>query len=358
MLPKIDFKPDIIHCNDWECGPICILLREQYKSMEFYKDINTVFTIHNLQWQGNFPRDTLSILGLGEEFYNPDSLEFYGSVNYMKAGILYSDLLTTVSPTYAKEIRTPEYGHGLDGVIRKRQKDLRGIINGISYRVYNPETDMDIYKRYTHHFIGGKKENKREFQKEIGLEIRDDIPLVGMVSPLSDKKGFDLIEESIEEIIKMDLQLVILGTGDPIYEDLLRSIEKKFPYKMRAIITYNLEVAKKIFASTDIFLMPSKFEACGLNQMIALRYGAIPLVRETGGLIDTVEPFNHQYLKGNGFVFKEHCKRSMIFALNEAIALYEKDKETWNKLVERAMNQDFSWTASAKKYVELYNELA
>lgn len=357
MLPKINFMPDIIHCNDWETGPICILLHQQYKHTDFYKNMKTMFTIHNLQCQGNFAKDTLSLLGLGEEFYHPDSLEFYGSVNYMKAGIVYSHLVTTVSPTYAKEIQMPEYGNGLDGVIRKRQNDLFGIINGISYDIYNPETDPNIYQRYNCYSLEKKKDNKIELQREMGFEQNIDIPLVAMVSHLSDEKGFDLIEDSIEEIMQMNIQFIILGTGDPIYEDLICTMQKKYPQKMRAIIAFNTSMAMKIFAASDIYLMPSKFEACGLNQMIALRYGSLPIVRATGGLMDTITPFDMQNYDGSGFIFKEHCKQSMLFTLKTAIELYNTYPDAWKQMVQRGMKEDFSWNASAIQYMKLYHKL-
>ncbi|WP_341877048.1 glycogen synthase GlgA [Defluviitalea saccharophila] len=357
MLPKINFMPDIIHCNDWETGPICVLLHHQYKYIDFYKNIKTVFTIHNLQCQGNFPKDTLSLLSLGEEFYHPDSLEFYGSVNYMKAGIVYSDLITTVSPTYAKEIQMPEYGNGLDGVIRKRQSDLFGIINGINYNIYNPETDPYIYQTYNYHSLENKQVNKSKFQNEIGLEQNSKIPLIAMISYLSDEKGFDLIEESIEEIMQMNIQFIILGTGDPFYEDLIYSIQQKYPNKMRAIIAFNMELAQKIFAASDIYLIPSKFEACGLNQMIALRYGSVPIARATGGLADTIIPFDMQSFDGSGFIFKEHCKQSMLFTLKTAIELYNTYPSAWKQIVLKGMKQDVSWNASALQYTKLYQKL-
>lgn len=357
MFPKINFVPDIIHCNDWETGPVCVLLRQQYKYIDFYKQIKTVFTIHNLQCQGNFPKDTLSLLNLGEEFYHPDSLEFYGNVNYMKAGIIYSDLITTVSPTYAKEIQTPEYGNGLDGIIRKRQADLFGIINGINYNVYNPQTDPYIYEKYDSNSLEKKYVNKIKFQQELGLEQNPEIPLIAMISYLTDEKGFDLIEESIEEIMQMNIQFVILGTGDPVYEDLICSIQQKYPSKMRAIIAYNMELAQKIFAASDIYLMPSKFEACGLNQMIALRYGSVPVVRATGGLADTVIPFDIQNCDGSGFIFKEHCRQSMLFTLKTAVELYKTYPAAWKQMVSKGMQLDFSWNASALQYIKLYYKL-
>lgn len=357
MLPKINFMPDIIHCNDWETGPICVLLHQQYKHLDFYKHIKTIFTIHNLQCQGNFPKDTLSLLGLGEEFYHPDSLEFYGSVNYMKAGIVYSDIITTVSATYAKEIQMPEYGNGLDGVIRKRQTDLFGIINGIDYNTYNPETDSYIYQNYNYNSLDKKQINKIKFQKEFGLEENLEIPLIAMISHLSDEKGFDLIEESIEEMMQMNLQFIILGTGDPIYEDLIDSMQHKYSNKMRALIVFNIELAHKIFAASDIYLMPSKFEACGLNQMIALRYGSVPIARATGGLADTIIPFDMQNCDGSGFIFKEHCKQSMLFTLKTAIELYQTYPSAWKQMVMRGMKQNFSWNASASQYEKLYHKL-
>ncbi len=353
MMPKIDFMPDIIHCNDWECGPVGILLKEHYAQKLFYKNIKVLYSIHNLQYQGNFSKDTLGLLGLHESYYHPDGLEFYGNINYMKAGIVHSDALTTVSMNYANEIQTPEYGCGLDGIIRKRKEDLYGILNGINDELYNPQIDRYIYKTYHKDDLDGKLYNKQAFQNELGLLVTD-TPLIGVISRLADQKGFDLIEECIDDIMQMDVQLVVLGTGDPIYEDIFCSMQKKYPDKIRAAITFNTAIAQKIYASSDIFLMPSKFEPCGLSQLISMRYGTIPIVRKTGGLADTVQEFNPEKNEGNGFVFSDYSSKELLNTIKRALHVYTANQEQWRNLSKKVMELDYSWESSAKKYVEVY----
>ncbi|HHY47040.1 MAG TPA: glycogen synthase GlgA [Firmicutes bacterium] len=351
-LKAIDFAPDILHLNDWQTGPAALLLKEQYGDDPFYRGIATVFTIHNLQYQGNFPKECLRLLGLGDEFFIPELLEFYGNMSFMKAGILYSDIITTVSKTYAKEMQTPEMGHGMDGLLRKRSADVFGIVNGINYHEFNPETDPRIYKNYGTGDLAGKRQNKYELQKEVGLPTAD-VPVIGIVSRLVPQKGFDLIDEALDQIVSLNLQLVILGKGEEKYEEMVRSAAERFPEKVATIIGFNAVLAQRIYAGSDMFLMPSLFEPCGLGQLISLRYGTIPIVRETGGLKDTIHDYEPERGIGNGFSFREYTAQALVDAIKRALAIY-RDRTRWEKLVNSAMESDFSWNKSAVEYMALY----
>lgn len=356
MLLRIDFSPDIIHCNDWQTGPISIILKEYYKEDSFFNSISTLFTIHNLQYQGIFGRETLRLLGLPDGYFNPEQMEFYGNINYMKAGLLYSDAVSTVSKTYAKEIMTKEYGYGLEGVLQKRSHNLYGIVNGIDYDTYNPESDDNIYIHYSKETIKLKKENKKALQKELNLP-QVDVPVISIVSRLVDQKGFNLIAEKVNELMNEDIQIVVLGTGEEKYERLFSYMEENFPQKVRAKIFFNLNLAQKIYSGSDLFLMPSLFEPCGLGQLISLRYGTIPIVRKTGGLTDTIQEFDKKSGKGNGFVFSEYNSSAMLEAIKRALEIY-KDKSIWEKLIRNAMDSNNSWEDSAEKYIQLYKELS
>lgn len=354
MLPRLPFQPDIIHCNDWQTGPIPLLLKVRYGGEPFYRRLASVFTIHNLQYQGNFPRESLRLLGLGDEYYHPESLEFYGMVSFIKAGILYADVINTVSNRYAREIQTPERGERLDGLLRKRSRDLYGIVNGINIHEFNPRTDPRIYKHYGPENLQDKKENKYALQKEVGLPVRD-VPLLGMVSRLADQKGLDLVAAALEDLLALDLQMVLLGTGEPYYENLFREIQRRYPRKMYAYIGFNGILAQRIYAGADMFLMPSRFEPCGLGQLISLRYGTIPIVRATGGLADTVIDFDSRTGMGNGFSFEEYSARHLVETVHRALRVYE-NPEQWQHLMLTALSQDFSWARSAAEYMELYDE--
>lgn len=355
MLPKIDFIPDIIHCNDWQTGPICILLNEIYKRNDTYKYISSLFTIHNIQYQGIFGRETLSMLGLSDWYFNSERMEYYGNISYMKAGLIYADAISTVSNTYAKEIKTYEYGYGLEGILQKRSSNLYGIINGIDYKLYNPETDKNIYFPYSKENIKLKENNKRALQKELNLPQRD-VPVIGIVSRLVDQKGFNLIAEQINELMKEDIQLIVLGTGQEGYENLFIYMEKTFPDKVRAKILFNLNLAQKVYAGSDLFLMPSLFEPCGLGQLMSLRYGTIPIVRNTGGLADTIQAFDEERGVGNGFVFNDYNSWAMMQEIKRAIHIYYQ-KISWEKLIQNAMDSDYSWEDSAQKYINLYETI-
>ncbi len=353
MLPIIDFKPDVIHCNDWQSGGICLLLKEKYKQNPFYSNISTVYTVHNLQYQGNYSEDTLKHLGLDKSYFTPEKAEFYGTVSFTKAGLNYADIINSVSETYAKEIQTEEYGERFEGLLKQRSKDLYGIVNGISYEEFNPAADPRIYKNYDADSVNDKKENKYRLQKEMGLP-RSDLPVMGLISRLVGQKGLDLMCEAFDQIMKYDLQFVLLGTGDEYFENLFKDIRKKYPKKVGVFLGFNADLAQKIYAGCDMFLMPSRFEPCGLGQLISLRYGTIPIVRATGGLADTIKDFNPKTGEGNGFSFKEYSPKELLKTINRAVEYYRKEPEGWKELVKRAMQEDYSWEHSAGEYIKLY----
>lgn len=358
-LPLIDFKPDIIHCHDWQTGLLPIYLKDGFSNNQFFVGIKTIMTIHNMKFQGTWNIHTVKdITGLSDYYFTSDKLEAYGSANYLKGGIVYSDVVTTVSDTYAKEIQSPFYGEGLDGLMIAKSNSLIGIINGIDYNEYNPKTDNLIYQNFdVQDFKKEKLKNKRELQKKLGLQINDKVFMIGIVSRLTDQKGFDLIDYMIENICSIDTQLVVLGTGDPKYENLFRHYSWKYKDRVSANIFYSDEKAHQIYAACDAFLMPSLFEPCGLSQLISLRYGAVPIVRETGGLIDTVEPYNEYESKGTGFSFKNYNAHEMMNTIRYAKNIFYNKKREWNKIIERGMNRDFSWNNSALKYEQIYNNL-
>lgn len=357
ILPHIDFKPDILHCHDWQTGMVSTLLKAHYHNNPFYKNIRTLFTIHNLQFQGIFPHGVLGdLLGLGDEYYTIDGVEFYKNVSFMKGGLNFSDRITTVSNTYAEEIQTSFFGEKLEGLLQKRKQDLYGILNGLDYGLYNPSTDTNLFFPYNEEEIEKKSLNKRRLQKLLGIEMTEEKPLIGMITRLTSQKGLDLVECVIEEILSKDLQLLVLGTGEDRYEQLFRRIAQKYPQKMSTNICFDNELAQQIYGGSDMFLMPSLFEPCGLSQLIALRYGSLPIVRETGGLKDTVIPFNRYTEEGNGFSFANYNAHEMLNTIERAIEIY-KNKELWRKLIRKAMTIDYSWQQSAKKYKQLYEDL-
>ncbi len=348
LLKKVNFAPDIIHCHDWQAALIPVYLKEFYKADSFYKNTKTVFTIHNLGYQGLFPAEEYSKLGLERKYFNAEGLEFFGRINLLKAGIAFSDIVTTVSPTYSKEIQTEELGFGLEGVLEKRKDSLYGILNGLDYSVWNPGTDNLITSKYSVHNLEEKSKNKEALQKFCGLPLIPELPLVGIVSRLAGQKGFDLLSGNIEAICKMDLQLVILGTGEAKYHHLLEAAAKKHKKTFSLHLKFDDELAHKIYAGSDIFLMPSEYEPCGLGQLIALKYASIPLVHKTGGLADTVNP-------QNGFLFDNYTKEALLDSLKAALKAYS-DKARWNELMLNATSCDFSWDEAAKKYIHIYEK--
>ncbi len=359
-LPAIGFQPDIIHCHDWQTGLIPVFMKERFREGEFFASMKSVMTIHNLKFQGVWDVKSIKdMTGLPEYFFTPDKLEAYQNANLLKGGLVFADAITTVSNTYAEEIKMPFYGEGLDGLMRARANDLRGILNGIDYEEYNPETDSCI--DYPYNAVDFRKEkikNKRALQAELGLEQNDKKFMIGIVSRLTDQKGFDLIAYVMDELCREDIQIVILGTGEDRYENMFRHFDWKYGNKVSANIYYSEELSHKIYASADAFLMPSLFEPCGLSQLMSLRYGTIPIVRETGGLKDTVEPYNEYESTGTGFSFSNYNAHEMLRTIRYAHSIYQNKKREWNKMIDRAMAADFSWHTSAMKYQELYTWLA
>ena len=356
-LPKIDFIPDVLHCNDWQTGLIPVMLKIQYNSLGMYKDIKTVYTIHNLKFQGIFPIDFVEeMLSLGSLAYTSDSLEFYGMCSYMKGGLVYADEINTVSPTYAQEIQTAYYGERLDGLLRSRLDHLCGILNGIDTVEYDPETDPMIEQHYTAETFDEKVKNKLLLQKELGLTVDPDIPMIGMVSRLSGQKGLDLVECVFEPIMNTGAQVVVLGMGESKYVDLFSWAQWKYSGQFAACFQMNNALAHKIYGACDLFLMPSMFEPCGLSQLIALRYGTLPIARETGGLRDTVLAYNKYTGDGNGFTFLNYNAHDMLYVIEQAVRMYKENRITFNRLATRAMQGQYGWDRSAQTYLELYKK--
>ena len=359
ILPVIDFRPDIIHCHDWQTGLIPVYLKERFQGNEFYRGIKSIMTIHNLKFQGKWSiQEVKDITGLPDYYFTPDKLESYKDANLLKGGLVFADAITTVSDTYAEEIKTEFYGENLDGLLRARSHDLRGIVNGIDYDDFNPETDPYIVQKYNaKNFRKEKIKNKRALQEELGLPQDDRKFMVGIVSRLTDQKGLDLIQCVLDEICQDDIQLVVLGTGEERYENMFRHYDWKYNDKVSANIFYSEPMSHKIYAACDAFLMPSLFEPCGLSQLMSLRYGTVPIVRETGGLKDTVEPYNEFESRGTGFSFQNYNAHEMLAVIRYAERIYYDKKREWNKIIDRAMAIDYSWNTSAVKYQELYDWL-
>ena len=357
-LPQLGFQPDIVHCHDWQTGMVPALLKIQYAHYPFYQNMKTAYTIHNLQYQGVFPiKAVQDTLGLGDSLFTSDKLECYGCANYMKAGLVYADELTTVSPSYSDEIQTAFYGERLDGLLRARKEQLSGILNGIDVEDYDPEKDPMIYANYGAFSLGGKETCKAELQKELGLTVDPEAPVVGIISRLSNQKGLDLIECVIRELMDTGIQLVVLGMGEAKYTNLFSWAESEYPGRLAARFAMNHQLAHRIYAGADMFLMPSQFEPCGLSQLISLRYGTVPIVRETGGLRDTVLSYNKFTDEGNGFSFFNYNAHDMLHTVRRAVHYYKNNREVWYKLIVRGMTGDYSWYASANKYLEMYDRL-
>ena len=351
------FKPDIIHCQDWHTALIPLMLKEFYCYEPLYYQIKTIFTIHNLKYQGVFSKEVLSdIVGLGMEYFTENTLEFHGAVNFMKAALLYADRITTVSPTYAEEIKNPYFGEKLDGLLRKRSNDLTGILNGIDYEVYNPLTDPYLVMPFTN-FPLAKEANKKHLQSIFGLPVQVDKAVIGMVTRLVDQKGVDLLAHVIEEILEQDVQMVMLGSGEAEYEEILSDFASKYPEKLAVKLEFSDKQAHEIYGGVDMILMPSRYEPCGISQMIAMRYGTVPIVRETGGLKDTVLPYNELTGTGNGFSFTNYNAHELLYAVQQAVRIYQEDKLAWDNIRQNAMKSDFSWDRSANAYIEIYESL-
>lgn len=357
FLKVIDWQPQIIHCHDWQTGMIPVMHKLEYRRDLFYYDMKTVFSIHNIFFQGNCDPGILpELFGYDFQPFFNGSLELNGAVSFLKGGLNYSDRISTVSRSYANEIQTPEYGEGLEGLLRERSYALSGIVNGIDYSEYDPSQDNYIYDKFNIDSIEKKVKNKTKLQKDLGLPIKEDVPLIGIVSRLTHQKGCDLVINSIDRLLQRNIQIVILGTGDYLYEQTFKRLQINYPDKVSANIMFDNSLAHKIYAAADMFMMPSLFEPCGLGQLIALRYGAIPIVRETGGLKDTICPYNKYNGVGNGFSFRNYNHNELFNTTEYALQIYS-DKEAWRSIVEQAMNSNNSWSKSAKEYKQLYKGL-
>ena len=359
ILPTIGFQPDIVHCHDWQAGLVPVYLKTLFAGNPFYSGMKSVMTIHNLQFQGKWDIETIQACsGLPDYVFTPDKLEISKDAAMLKGGLVYADKITTVSNTYAKEIQTPYYGEGLDGLLSARWQSLWGIVNGIDYDVWNPETDPQVYKNYNiHNFRELKKINKLELQKECGLPQDENQFVIGIISRLTDQKGLDLVDRIMNDICCDGVQFIVLGTGDRRYEDMFRYYQGIHPAKVSANIYYSDERSHKMYAGCDVMLVPSRFEPCGLTQLMALRYGTVPVVRETGGLADTVFPYNEYENKGTGFSFANYDAYELLGAINYAKEVYYNHKDNWYGIIERGMSMDYSWYSSAKIYNDLYNYL-
>ncbi|MEP7235140.1 MAG: glycogen synthase GlgA, partial [Ignavibacteriota bacterium] len=359
LCKRLLWKPDIIHCNDWQTGLIPLYLKAAMKDDPFFRGTKTVFTIHNLAYQGIFPAASYEKTGLPLEYFNPNGAEYYGNFSFVKTGIAFADAITTVSETYAQEILTPEFGCGMEGLLNKRKKDLHGITNGIDLTIWDPEKDMNIVKRYTADTLEAKEDCKIDLCESMGIPYMKGTPIIGLIARFVTQKGLDLLLEIMEQIIKSGAQLVILGSGDKQYETFFEKQMKKHPKHVGVYLGFHDNFAHKIEAGADIFIMPSAYEPCGLNQMYSMRYGTVPVARRTGGLADTItDPLDAT--KKNlptGFLFDKYDGKSFWKALERAMGVYKKHPNKWRELQRNGMAQDFSWNLSALKYAELYEKI-
>lgn len=353
-IAKHVWPADVFHCHDWQTAMVPVLLRTSYADDPAVKDLPVVFTIHNMGYHGQFNRDVLTRAAIPRAVFHPGGIEFYGNVNFLKGGLIYSDYLTTVSRKYAQEIQTPEFGYGLDGVVRDRADRLSGILNGVDYTEWNPTKDLHIAARYSVRDLSGKHACKRDLLAEFEMPQENlNTPIVGIVSRFADQKGFDLIAERAHELMRENLSLVVLGTGDRRYEDLFRALAAAYPGRVGVKIVYDNALAHKVEAGADIFLMPSRYEPCGLNQIYSLKYGTVPVVRATGGLDDTIEPFDLEHGTGTGFKFTEYSGGALINAVKQALQ-HHVDERIWRRIQLNGMVKDFSWKNPAAEYARLY----
>jgi starch synthase len=357
FLEEDTWRPDAIHGNDWQTALIPVLLKTAYAEHPELSKIGTLHTIHNLAYQGMFDASVMDAVGLDQSLFSLRGLEFYGKVNFLKGGLVFADLLNTVSEKYAEEIQTREFGERLEGVLTERSGDLYGILNGIDYEVWSPSADRLLEANYDSDDLGGKAASKAALQRQCGLSERPDVPLIGLVSRLAAQKGLDVLAEALPHLLRWDAQFVLLGTGEHYYHDLLSGLAAGHPSKMAAVLEFDNRLAHQIYAGSDMFLMPSRYEPCGLGQMISLRYGAIPIVRSTGGLADTIDDFDLDSGEGNGFSFEQYSAVSLLGAIGRAVMTYQ-DGRSWPRLMQNAMAADFSWERSAAKYAELYGKAA
>ncbi len=355
FLRRLDFRPDVLHLNDWQTGLIPVLLRHELKNDPFFNAIGTVLTIHNLGYQGLFPPEILLSLRLDPSLFAIDGLEYYGKVSFLKGGLLFADALTTVSPTYCREIQTPELGLGFDGILRQRRDALHGILNGLDTKQWDPALSSALPANYDASDLKGKAADKKALQKELGLTVSPATPIVCMITRLDTQKGLDLVEEAWPGLLQRDLQFVLLGTGEQQHTAFFEQVKGRFPGRVSINLAFDDALAHRIYAGSDLFLMPSRYEPCGLGQLIALRFGTIPVARRTGGLADTVVDPADSPREANGFLFREATGADLLAALDRALALFP-DKRAWRKLVRRGMTQDFSWGRSAQQYLEIYQQ--
>jgi len=349
---------DILHCNDWHTALVPIFLREFYRSDERFSCIKTLFSVHNLKFQGVFGKEILSdVLGLDPVSAAASQLAYGDALNLMKGALLYSDVLSTVSPTYAEEIKSSYFGETLEYIFNQRYENLYGILNGIDINEYNPQKDKKIPAQFSVSDLSGKAVNKAELQKRIGLEVRSDTPLIILISRLTEQKGLDLLLHILDELLCENVQVAVLGTGDACYESALRDAEERHKGKMCSYLAFDPALSHLFYAGADLILMPSRFEPCGLSQMIAMRYGTLPVVRETGGLKDSVIAYNKYTGEGTGFRFSDFNAHQFLFVLKDAIRLYHENKEAWNHIVQQAMQSDVSWKSHAKEYIALYHKM-
>ncbi|MDT2260133.1 glycogen synthase GlgA [Paenibacillus larvae] len=356
-LHHLDFRPDVIHCHDWQAGMIPVLLKAHYAHLPFYNPVKTVMTIHNLKYQGTFSKETMmDVCNLGDEYFTGTALEMHGGGSFLKGGLLFADWITTVSPTYAEEIQTGYIGECMDSLIRYRRDRLSGILNGIDYEEFNPAKDPFLQVTYQDS-PEKKRQNKMFLQEQLGLPADDHKPMIGLVTRLVEQKGLDLIAGVLEELMSLDAQWVVLGTGDPKYEHLFRDTAERYPDRLSANLFFDEPLAHRIYAASDLFLMPSLFEPCGIGQMIAFRYHTIPIVRETGGLKDTVQPYKNHIGEGTGFTFANYNAHDMLHTVRHAIEICQAGGEPWNNLMNNVKKLDFSWRKSACSYIRLYEQL-
>ena len=354
---KVLGVPHVFHCHDWQSALVPVMLRTLYAEDPAFRDVAAVFTIHNMGYQGLFPSDTLPLLMLPWDLLTISKMEFFGQVNFLKGALVFSDYVTTVSKKYSQEIQTTEYGFGLEGVLRNRAATVTGILNGIDYDEWNPQTDKFIAAKYSPLDLTGKLKCKQDLLQAFGIPNVDaKLPVIGIVSRFAAQKGFDLIAQVMDRLAREEMIMVVLGSGDKLYEEMFQRLNKQFPSKIAAKVAFDNAIAHKIEAGADMFLMPSRYEPCGLNQMYSLKYGTVPIVRATGGLDDTIEPWDARTGKGTGFKFTEYIGESLLLTIRQALQAYS-DQTSWQVLMRNGMNKDFSWNASAREYGKIYDRV-
>lgn len=356
FLKALGWEPHVIHCNDWQTALAAAYIKTLLSNDPFYNNIASVYTIHNMGYLGLFPAEKMPLTGLGWEYFTPEYLEFWGNLSFAKAGIVFADVINTVSEGYSREIASPEFGCGLDGLIRSRKDDVYGILNGIDHSVWDPKADEHIPSRYDQSNLRGKAADKAALRKTSKLINGKELAVIGMVTRMADQKGFDILSAAFDRIMELPVQFVLLGTGEPKYEQRYREFEKKYRGRVSVNIGFDSAAAPLIYAGSDMFLMPSQYEPCGLGQLISFRYGTIPIVRKTGGLADTVNDFDPSTGEGSGFVFIKYSADDLFDAVKRAVSTYSSDKKKWTALVKKVMKFDFSWAVSAEKYVGLYKK--